>query len=113
MPLKLSAIQKTQEDRDIVLDFGDAGSLNMTVRPSQYTIGHQRQLKKAIREKDVATQADLLFAAVVSWDMTDEEGEVLPLDESSIDQLTQSTVLEIALKMGEALGAPKAETSNA
>lgn len=111
MALKLSAIQEPQDVREITLDFGDAGTIEMTVDPNRFNIGRQRKLRQAIKDNDTAAQADILFDAVQSWDLTDDDGEPLPLDESGIDHLTVDTVLAIATKMSEALGVPKSGTS--
>lgn len=113
MPLKLSAIQPPEELREIVLDFGDAGTVEMTVDPSTFTLGRQRAIRRAQDNNDTAGIADALFAVVRSWDLQNDDGEVIPLDESGVDMLTLGTAVLIANKMTEAMGGPKAETPNA
>jgi hypothetical protein len=110
--MKLSAIQPRQEPRELVLDFGEAGTVNMTVLPDKFTLGHQRAIKRAQKESDLPAMADVLFSAIEEWDLEDDDGEVIPLDESGIDKFTFVTALGIANKMTEALGAPKPETSS-
>ena len=110
MPLKLSAIQPVEGLREITLDFGDAGTIEMTVNPDKFTIGRQRAIKAAQDAQDVAGIADALFAVVTEWDLENDEGEVIPLDETGVDMLKLGTAILVANKMAEALGAPKAET---
>ena len=109
--MKLSDIQPRQEPRELVLDFGDAGTITMTVLPDKFTLGHQRAIRKAQKENDLAAMADVLFSAIEEWDLEDDEGEVIPLDETGVDKFTIVTAVGIANKMTEALGAPKGETS--
>jgi hypothetical protein len=112
MPIKLSAIQPAQDTKDITLDFGEAGTIEMTVIPDKFTVGRQRKLHKAIKDNDQAGQVDMMFDVVKKWDLTDDAGKPLPLTQKGIDQLRTETVTAIAKKMSEALGAPKSETSN-
>lgn len=113
MPLSLSKIQPVEESRDITLDFGEAGTIEMTVLPDRFTLGRQRAIRKAQDANDAAGIADALFAVVESWDLQDDDGNVIPLDESGVDMLQLGTAILIANKMTEALGGPKAETSTA
>ena len=80
MPMKLSAIQPMQEPRELTLDFGEAGTIEMTVLPDKFNLGHQRAIKKAQRDNDLPAMADILFSAIDEWDLEDEDGEVIPLD---------------------------------
>ena len=111
--MKLSDIQPRQEPRELVLDFGEAGSIEMTVLPDKFNLGHQRAIKRAQKENDLPAMADILFSAIEEWDLEDDEGNVIPLDETGVDKFTIVTAIGIANKMTEALGAPKAETPSA
>jgi hypothetical protein len=111
--MKLSAIQPPQEPREIVLDFEEAGSVTMIVDPGKFDLGRQRRIRQAIKDNDNAAIADELFVAVLEWDLEDDDGDLIPLDESGVDRMQYGTVLLIASKMNEALGAPKAETPTA
>ena len=111
--MKLSAIQPAQEPREIVLDFGEAGTVTMTVLPDKFNLGRQRAIRKAQAAGDAPGVADALFAVIESWDLEDEDGEVIPLDETGVDRFTLDTAVGIANKMFEALGGPKAETPTA
>ena len=111
--MKLSAIQPPQEPRELVLDFGEAGTVTMMVDPDKFDLGRQRRIRQAIKDNDNAAIADELFTAVLEWDLEDDDGEVIPLDESGVDRMHYGTTLLIAGKMNEALGGPKAETSTA
>lgn len=112
MPLALSKLQPLDPTRDVTLDFGEAGTLKMTIDPNNFTIGRQRAIKQAGRENDIPGMADALFSIVKGWDLVDDEGKTLPLDESGIDYLKTATVMNIFNKLTEALQAPKSETSN-
>ena len=110
--MKLSAIQPHQESRELILDFEEAGTVTMTVQPDKFTLGHQRAIKRAQRDSDLPAMADILFSAIEEWDLEDDDGNIIPLDETGIDKFTFVTALGIANKMTEALGAPKGETPN-
>lgn len=112
MPLSLSTIQPVQETRTLTLDFGEAGTMEMTVLPDKFTIGRQRKLHKAIKDGDIPAQVDMLFDVIKSWDLMGDDGKPLPLSPKGIDQLRMETVTAIATKMSEALGAPKSGTPN-
>lgn len=111
MTVSLSAIQQEQPTRDIVLDFEDAGTVNMTIDPDRYTIGWQRRIRAAIKDNDAAGLADAFFSVVLAWDLADDAGDTLPLTQEGIDHLRLETVTTIMRKMNEAVDAPKAETT--
>ena len=111
----LRKIQPALEPRELALNFGtdddgEAVIVTLTVQPDEFTVGRSRKIKQAGRTNDVPLFCDALFAVVKDWDITDDDGNVLPLNEDGIDYLRFETALLIAEKMGEALGAPKKET---
>lgn len=97
--------------KDVALDFEEDGELNLVIVPSRFTVGLQRRITEASNDNDIARMADLFFSVVKTWDMVDESGEVMPMDQSTIDDLSLDTFFKILSKLGESIG-PKEETSN-
>lgn len=114
---KLSAIQQPQDTRELELNFGEDENgepiiVKMTILPDKFTLGRQRQIAKASKSNDMAGLADVVFSVVQSWDVEDDEGNVLPLNQAGIDHLKWETALAITRKMNEALSVPKSETTS-
>lgn len=99
--MNISKLNKGEKSRDISLDFGDAGKVAMTVLPKKFTIGLQRQLKRALDEGDLSKVADNFFSIVQGWDLEGEDGKPLPLTPEGLDQLEVETFGAIATKMME------------
>lgn len=109
--MRLSQLQRAEETQDVTLDFDKAGTIEMVVYPNKRTIGHQRKIKAALDNNDVAGVADLFFSTIKSWDLKGEDDKVLPFTPESIDELGLSTFRRIGEKLGDALNPPE-ETSN-
>jgi len=114
----LSKIQEPVPPKDIALDFGEDENgepivVHMTVLPARFNMGRERRLNEAIRTGNRPAQCEEVLKVIQSWDLTDDEGNVLPLDDSGLDHLEYGTVVALAQKMAEALRAPKPETGSA
>lgn len=77
--------------------------LNFDIDMSAFTIGWQRRMAQAVKESDIAGVATNFFALVKKWDVTDDDGTVLPLDESAFDQLSVATFGTLTEKIMEKL----------
>ncbi len=108
--MRLSQLQRNEETRDVALDFGDAGTVNIVVYPNKRNLGYQRRLKAAQDDNDIARMADIFFSTVKSWDVTDDDDKVMPFTPETIDQLGMETFIEIGKKLSEHLN-PNPETS--
>jgi len=108
--VKLSAISK-QETRPVAIDFGDGDVLNLTIDPSAITLAWTDRTAELTKNPDIVAIADHFFIAVKDWDLTDEEGTVLPLDDSTIGALPVGVFLHIMSHLGDSL-APKAEIAS-
>ena len=113
MPLNLSTIQKATEPKELTLDFGDLGSIEMVIQPAKFTIGRQRRLHAAIKARDNAAVADMYAEVIQSWDLMGPDGKPIPLTPDGMDLLTEGTLNTILFKMAEALAVPKEETASA
>lgn len=108
---KLSRIQHDTETKELAIDLGEDGTLHLTVRPGRFTIGLTRRMTRAVADSDMAAVADAFFAVVSAWDLTDDKGVVLPLDASTIDQLSLQTFSRLFSNIGEAVS-PNGTTSS-
>lgn len=106
---KLGQIQKDLETKDVTITFEDGVTLGLKVLMGKFTVGWQRKAKEI--GDDISGIADHFFSAVKDWDLEDDNGKKLPLDQSSIDMLGIGTLFSIMSLMTEQLS-PKEETSN-
>ncbi len=107
---KLNRIQK-ETTRDVAITFdGEPEPLNLTIVPSRFTVGWQRKAQEL--GNDIAAIADHFFVVVKDWDLEDEKGVKIPLDQSGTDQLSVETFVAIMTKMTEQLVPNDEATSN-
>lgn len=76
--MKLSAIEKP---RAVEADFGDGAVLNLTYDQSLLTPRVESELAGA---RDSAQMAKLLALLVTEWDLTEEDGTVVALEEDRL-----------------------------
>jgi hypothetical protein len=62
------------------IPLGEAGVLNVTYRPSAFNAA-QEQVERDLRDQGAVlrSMAESLVAAVISWDLLDDDGEPVPL----------------------------------
>ena len=105
----LSAIQKSAATKDVAIDFGDDNILNLTLDSSKFTVGFLKRIQ-ALDESDLPAFADMFFSLVTGWDLTDDDGTPLPLDQSTIESLRIETFVAIVKRINESQN-PNPETS--
>jgi hypothetical protein len=64
--------------KDLRVDFGQGGILNITYRPPSWT---PAELEALATEKDISKIADQIRKLVVQWDLTDDYNNLIPLAE--------------------------------
>lgn len=105
----LSAIQKHDAIKTVPIDFGDGDILTLTLDGNLFTVGFLKRLQ-ALDESDLPAFADMFFSLVTGWDLTDDAGEPLPLDQSTIESLRIETFVAIVKRINESQN-PNPETS--
>lgn len=98
---KLSTIQKKDETVEVNIDFGGGESLNVVAYPNRIT-GRRRKEFAALDDDDYEGYAALYFDIFKSWDLTDDEGNVLPFDVDTIELLSIPTSNRIMKDVMEA-----------
>lgn len=78
-------------------------SVHFEIDQNAFTIGWQKRMNVAIKSNDIGEIAENFFELVKEWDIEDDEGEVLPLDETSFDQLSFETFTTLSVLITEAL----------
>lgn len=86
---RLSAIQQS-DIKPVTAVLNDV-ELHFDIDMSAFTIGWQKRMQDAVNRQDIGAVALEFFTLVKKWDITDEKDKVLPLNESSFDQLSIST----------------------
>lgn len=84
-------------------------SVHFEIDKSAFTIGWQRRMDASIKSNDISLIAGNFFELVKEWDVTDDDDEILPLDETSFDQLSFETFATLSVLITEAL-VPNAPT---
>lgn len=97
--MKASSLAKT---REVHLDFGEDGDLNLTIDPGALTPATQMKLAAA-GEEDVSVFCEFLPKVIRKWDLTDDAGNIIPLTEVGIADVPFIALGEIFSKMTEAL----------
>ena len=106
---KLSSIQKSNALREVPIDFGDGEVLTLTIDGNLFTVGFLKRLQ-ALDESDLPAFADMFFSLVKAWDLTDDNGKVLPFKQSTIESLRIETFVAIVKRINESQN-PNPETS--
>lgn len=99
---KLSALQPA-DIRKVAIPVGDDDTLNLEVDASVLTIGWQGRVNEAIAREDGLAFAREFFTLVKEWDLEDDDGDVLPLTEDTIDQLSMATFGTLVTQVTEQL----------
>lgn len=94
MPVKNSRM-KYREVKTYRIDFGDDGDLNVEYYPNALTLNLQKKVQAAAKENDLQTIADEFFKVVKTWDVQDDDGNVLPINRESLSDLGIRTLNEI------------------
>lgn len=98
--MRASALAKT---REVHLDFGEDGDLNLVIDPGALTPATQMKLAAA-GEEDVSVFCELLPKVIRKWDLTDDQGDVIALTPEAIAEVPFIALGEIFSKMTEAVG---------
>lgn len=70
--------------RDATVAFEDGTTVHLTVDPAKLTVRQMRLLGDAEQRGDVGAVVDMFFAIVKAWDLEDDDGRPLPLEEESL-----------------------------
>lgn len=112
---KLSQIQKANETKNVTIDFGDGETVNLVVYPNRITGTRRRQLNELDRAEELSDDeqeryADLFFAIIKEWDLTDEQEVPLPFTVETIELLSVPTTIMIFSEISDAVN-PTTKTS--
>ena len=115
----ISKIQKADKTIKVEVPFDDGEVLNLVAYPNRIT-GARRKEMAALEDMTdddmpkgttvAQRSAELLFDVIQKWDLTDDEGKVLPFDETTVDLLSVPTMAAIYVAIGEASN-PNPKTS--
>jgi len=89
--------------RRVVVTFGDV-ELKIAYRPGAVTPRLQRAIRQAQIEGDVDTvMLEMLIRLVASWDLTDDDGALVPLTTDALADLPVRLLSGILVALGEDL----------
>ncbi len=92
---KLSKLKNRPYLKDAVVDFGDGDVLTMRIDVNKFTYRLQKDMADATRLGDIDRMTDLFFQPMDSWDMTDDDGNVLPMTSQTIEDLGVNNVKDL------------------
>ncbi len=107
---QLSKLKNRSNPKDVVIDFGGGDVLTVTLDANKFTYRLQKEMTRAVDDGDADRIAELFFTPVDAWDLTDDDGNVLPMTAATIDDLGVATVREIFTKISGVLN-PNASAS--
>lgn len=71
-----------KEVKDLKVDFGAGGVLNVVYRPPSWTPAEMEALQE---DKDIRRIVDQIRKLVIQWDLTDDYNVLVPLEEPTPD----------------------------
>lgn len=72
--------EATDAPKDLDVPFG-AAVLHVTYKPVDYT---PREMEAAQESQDIKRVVDMIARTVVKWDLEDEDGNVIPLEQEAL-----------------------------
>lgn len=93
---KLSALSRTI---DLEIKWTDEASLNIRVKPDEYTGKRLEQMQESLKEVNGEESAEFRFMCgflaelVVSWDLTDDDEVPIEISEESFHSVLPATVV--------------------
>ena len=119
MPISLRALAADRQT--LRIDYGEAGDLNITFTPSLVTEKLIRQIRAITADSDVDEMADAINATLLrlveSWDVTDDNGAVIPLTPDGMGDVPIMVRFDILnklvdeMRLGEPKGTPSPKPS--
>lgn len=107
---KLSKLKNRPYLKDAVVDFGDGDVLTARIDVNRFTYRLQKHMAEATKSGDIDRMTDLFFQPMQSWDLTDDDGAVLPMTSETIEDLGVGTVKDLFEAISGAIN-PNPETS--
>lgn len=92
---KLSKLKNRPNLKDAVVDFGDGDVVTARIDVNKFTYRLQKDMAAATSAGDIDRMTDLFFAPMESWDVTDDDGAVLPMTSETIEDLGVETVRDL------------------
>lgn len=84
-----------KDRRDLVIEIGGEGELNVTYKPSQFTAATEERYIDLIEKKRVnMAYVDALVEILDAWDLVDD-GEPVPMDQETLSGLPSEFLAEI------------------
>lgn len=108
MPLNLAAL--AYDTTAVTVDFGDAGTLNLTWSAGKLTPALQSELVHARDNSDAMAIARTLATLIVTWDV-ETDGVAAPITEAFLGSLPVKVLGDVfaamsaSVTVGEAIGA--------
>lgn len=114
MPISLRAL--AQDRHTLRIDYGDAGDLNIVYTPSLITEKLLAQMSAITNDSqvpEVGAAVNATLARIVqSWDVTGDDGAVIPLTEEALADMPLLVRVDILtrlvadMRLGETTGTP-------
>lgn len=96
-----SLSQLTPDRARLTVPFGSS-ALKVAYRPYAVTPRLQRQVAAAQRDQDLDAGLLLPFCRIVeSWDLTDDDGSLVPIEPASLEDVPARVLLAVLLAIGE------------
>lgn len=92
---KLSKLKNRPNLKDAVVDFGDGDILTARIDVNRFTYRLQKDMADATKAGDIDRMTDLFFQPMQTWDLTDDDGVVLPMTAVTIEDLGVETVRDL------------------
>lgn len=93
--------QLVEPTKRLVVLFGDV-ELKLQYRPSAVTPRFQKAVAAAQRDGDIdALMLDPLCRLIASWDLTDEDGALIPLEPDALANLPSTILKDLLTAIGE------------
>lgn len=92
---KLSKLKNRPNLKDAVIDLGDGDVVTARIDVNKFTYRLQKEMVDATNRSDIDHMTDLFFTPMESWDVTDDDDNVLPMTAETIEDLGVETVRDL------------------
>lgn len=110
MPIRLRHAKRARTDsvKTVTVTFGDE-NMNLDYRMGALS---PRKLAALQGNTSVTMMADFLNDVLVSWEVVDDDGEMLPIDHDTLMDMPMDFLAAISGAIGEDVQVPKQNTSS-
>lgn len=94
------------------IDLDDATWIDLVVDGTEFTFRRMERISDGLYDGDTAAVARAFKSFVRSWDILNDDGTPLPINQQAVDRLGVEMVLGLAVEAANALGIPAKPLSN-